>query len=408
MAKLNLLNDRAVRSAQYPETKSLNDGSGLSLKLTKTRKFWNFRYTSPLTKRVTQTIIGDYRDVSLKKAREIASHYRMMIKMGQDPVKSGSDGKTFDDIAQKYFEVNRGAWTPKHFNTTLGRYNNYLKKPLGHIFIDKIDYHTAKRVLDAVSKAGSHPTAKKLSSIINGIMDQGVDDKLIDRNLCLGAFGKVKTNHKPKPMPHLILTESQGIARFSQFLNDIENLDKTSIEVKYALLLAPHLFMRTANLVSIKLEYYDKENSMLHIPSEDMKDKTRRFYLPLSKQAQAIIEEVIAVTNPTEYLFESRASKTGHITGEAVNKAKKRTGWDFDDLALHGLRHTATTYLSERGFDFEATEAALHHKLAGIRGIYNKAEYIHQRKEMMQYWSDFLDETRNKHAEKGVINSNNL
>lgn len=196
-------------------------------------------------------------------------------------------------------------------------------------------------------------------------------------------------------MPHFNLTKKEDVTRFTQFLKDIKQIKQSSIVVKTALLLSPHLFMRSGSLVSLKVQNFDRENRTLVVPAENMKSKHSDFIVPISDQAFALLDNMLKVTNPDVFIFESKQSKTGYISREAISIAKKRAGWSFKaricNVTTHGLRHTATTYLTEQGFDYEVTELQLHHKLQGVRGIYNKAVHLDERRRMMQVWSDYIE-----------------
>ncbi len=74
-----------------------------------------------------------------------------------------------------------------------------------------------------------------------------------------------------------------------------------------------------------------------------------------------------------------------------LNHALGRAQRGMAHFTVHDLRRTGATHLSEMGYNPDWIEKALNHKLRGVRGIYNRAEYGTQRREMLQAWADALD-----------------
>lgn len=394
---INLLSDLKIKAATYPAIKSLNDGEGLSVQLSASAKKFRFRYTRPSTKKINNIILGQYPAMTLKSAREMAQEFREMVKRGIDPAnKEKVIEITFDDLAQQYFNKSRYEWSEKHYQTSVGRYNNYLAKPLGKKAAKSITAFDVYQILEAVANAGSYQTAEKLSYIINGTLAQAAALGQIPFNPAAGIMSQVSKTTQEKPMPHFNLTKKGETERFAKFLHDIDQIKHSSIAIKTALQLSPHVFMRTGTLVSLRIEDFDREARLLHIPAEQMKSNHSDFIVPLSSQAFALIDNLLQTTNPDTFIFESKSSKTDHITRESVSIAKRRAGWEYEDATIHGMRHTATTYLTEQGFDYEVTEMQLHHKLQGVRGVYNKAVHLEERRRMMQVWSDFIDELKSR------------
>lgn len=76
----------------------------------------------------------------------------------------------------------------------------------------------------------------------------------------------------------------------------------------------------------------------------------------------------------------------------AINKALQSLGYDTQKVQTgHGFRSMASTLLNEQGYNFDAIEVQLAHKETNkVRAAYNKAQYLPERKAMMQAWSDYL------------------
>ena len=82
------------------------------------------------------------------------------------------------------------------------------------------------------------------------------------------------------------------------------------------------------------------------------------------------------------------------MSNATLNAALRRLGYDSDTMTGHGFRHMASTLLNELGWNPDAIERQLSHKGHGIRAVYNRAEYMAERRKMMQAWADYLDNLR--------------
>jgi integrase len=141
----------------------------------------------------------------------------------------------------------------------------------------------------------------------------------------------------------------------------------------------------------------DFENELWTIPAERMKMKTAHV-VPLSKQAIKILLEIKPYTENKEAIFASPLRSAKFLSENTVTKAIKIMGFK-DEHTAHGFRHSGSTMLHNlmkiegaHGADTLIIEACLAHADKNtVRGIYNKAEYIPQRRALMQFWSDYLD-----------------
>jgi len=79
------------------------------------------------------------------------------------------------------------------------------------------------------------------------------------------------------------------------------------------------------------------------------------------------------------------------LSENTINQALKGLGYGSDIISPHGFRHTAATMLAERGWNTEAIDRQLAHKAAGVKGVYQKAQYLEERTRMMQAWADYAD-----------------
>lgn len=164
--------------------------------------------------------------------------------------------------------------------------------------------------------------------------------------------------------------------------------------MKRAHKLALHLLIlcmvRKSELIEAKWEELALEKSEWAIPGERMK-KDKPHFVPLSRQAVAMFEELKGLASGSEWVFPSRGDLNQPIAKSTLNVAVRALAIDVRDFVIHDFRRTASTHLHEAGFNSDWIEKCLAHETKGIRGIYNRAQYADQRREMLQWWANFVD-----------------
>jgi len=159
---------------------------------------------------------------------------------------------------------------------------------------------------------------------------------------------------------------------------------------KLALHLLILCMVRKSELIEARWDEIDLKTATWSISSQRMK-KSREHVILLSHQAISILEELKSLAGHSDYVFSSTHNINKPISKTTLNAAVKSLGLDIAPFVLHDFRRTASTHLHEAGFNSDFIEKALAHEQKGVRGIYNKAQYSQQRKEMLQTWADFID-----------------
>jgi hypothetical protein len=159
---------------------------------------------------------------------------------------------------------------------------------------------------------------------------------------------------------------------------------------KFAMQLLALTFVRTGELIGARWDEIDWAKEEWRIPKERMKMK-RPHVVPLSTQALAILREVQKRTGDKEFIFFSAASADKHISNGTVLMALRRMGYQ-GRMTGHGFRTLASTILNEKGYAPDVIERQLAHEDEDrVRAAYNRAEYLLDRKKMMQEYADWLD-----------------
>ncbi len=118
--------------------------------------------------------------------------------------------------------------------------------------------------------------------------------------------------------------------------------------------------------------------------------------VPLSRQVLEILEDLRQFSGDGKYLFPSIRSSVRPISDATMLNALRRMGYEKHEMSVHGFRSLASTLLNEHGYNRDWIERQLAHgERNEVRAAYNYAEYLPERKRMMQEWSDYLDELRN-------------
>lgn len=130
--------------------------------------------------------------------------------------------------------------------------------------------------------------------------------------------------------------------------------------------------------------------------------KMRRPHLvPLSRQAVVILRAAQNLARENRYVFPAPRDSHRPIQAGAINSALRRLGYRHDEMTAHGFRTTASNLLAELGFGRDAIELQLAHSLPGrLRRIYNHAQYLPERRQMMHTWADYLDQLRCRDGNK--------
>jgi len=351
------------------------------------RKWWMYEYM--YNGKRTQKSLGDYPEISLKKARELRDKYRQMELNNIPPSmlnKSTKKQYTLENLVLEYLD--RKNISDKHKRDTINRLNNHVFKYIGSMDIrdiKKIDIVNVFRNLTHIPE-----TARRLFNILDNTFKYASTLEIVERNIIADVdFNVLVPKKDSKNFPHIT-----DIEDMKKLLKDIENCN-CDITVKTALKLAPYLFIRPFPLIAMEWNEIDFENKQWHIPAEKMKKK-REHIVPLTDSMIKILKEIQPFTGNKRYIFYSNRSKDKHITTDTLNRALQRLGYK-NKMTTHGFRHFAATILNENANKIKVSEKAIAAQLSHtdfkdtMNRVYNKAQYLEERKKLMKWWSDFID-----------------
>ena len=388
MPLTNLKVDKAKpKEKQY----KLADERGMYLLIhPKGGKWWrlDYRYQG---KRKTLSL-GIYPDVSIKVARKKRDDARSILDGGIDPAYYRKSNKelsadSFEAVAREWFGKFRGQWTNNHATTTLGRLEKDILPWVGSRPIAAIEPPELLRVYQRIEKRGALETAHRIHQIASRIFRYGVATGKCPRDPTADLRGALP----PARSVHFAsLTDPKEIGALLRVIDDYQGSPVT----RCALQLAALVFVRPGELRHAEWTEIQLDLSEWRIPASKMKMK-RDHIVPFSMQAIKILEEIQPMTGPGRYVFPSLRTHTRPMSENTINGALRRLGYTKEEMTGHGFRSMASTLLNENGWSAAAIERQLAHVEGNsVRAAYNYADYLDERRRMMQWWADYLDDLR--------------
>lgn len=389
------LSDVKVRTSK-PKSASykLPDGDSMYLFIQPNgSKLWRMDYR--LNGKRNTASFGSYPEVTLAEARDRRLEARRLIDAGIAPTQHKLAAKqavlavtanTFESVAWEWFENKIKPLSESHQSRCRSYLENDLIPYLGKLPIASIE---APALLECLRRMETRTNARakpitETTNRVRGLMGQlwgyAIATGKAQRNVANDLKGALKP-HKGENYSHIT-----DPAVLGQLIRDIRNY-RGSIVVRAALCLTPLLFTRPGELRKARWSEIDLDaKQWRYIATKTQADHI----VPLSDQAVAILRDLYPLTSSSEHVFRGRDNKRP-ISDGTVNQALKSLGYDSDTIQPHGFRHTAATMLAELRFSPDEIERQLSHKAPGIRGVYQKAQYLESRTKMMQAWADYLD-----------------
>lgn len=373
------LNAMQVKAAKADaKDKLLTDGDGLYLNVRVSgTKQWQFRYR--LAGKQKKSILGHYPEVSLKAARDMRDAMRRDLSRGEDPARtdlSEYSAVTFGKMATDWHEKQLNRWSPGHARRVWSRIEGDLLPTLGDRPVAAITRKDVLTALRAVEARGAIDMAKRVGQYATQIFEFALSEEHVEFNPAVNLSKSLSANPPTKHHPRL--TDAQLPGFFSKLETYDSNLTRTGLK------LILHTFVRTKELLGVTEAEIDFEEMLWRIPGERMKRRLDHM-VPLTPTSAALFRHLIDL-NPS-------GGRLLPISSNTMIFAMYRMGY-HTKATVHGFRSTASTVLNESGlWRSDAIERQLAHVPDDqVRAAYNAALYLAERREMMSWWSDFLNE----------------
>jgi integrase len=380
------------------------DGEGLRLHVTTSGKYWHYRYRWDVKGK--ELSLGTYPTVSLKEARERHEEAKALSALGINPrsyrkqmkaAKAELNSRSFQAIALEWLARSLPTWSKSH----AVRVQRYLEKDvfpaLGVMQINEVKPADIIRVVQRVEARWAGDAARRVKQYIHQVYTYAVTLELAERNPAADIDNNII--FKPRTKKHFAtLTDPVKIGQLLRDMDDYQG----SLVVRSALCLSPLVLLRPGELRAAEWSEIDLDQSIWTIPIKRMKAPTHIkqanqsvHIVPLSHQAVAIFKELHSYTGKFKYVFPSARGVSRPLSDNGVRVALRTMGYDNQMITPHGFRGMASSLLNELGWKPDAIERQLAHKEANqIRAAYNRAEYLEERREMLQAWADYLDSLR--------------
>jgi integrase len=384
-----LLSDTTIKAAKPKEkTYMLRDGGGLWLVVEPSgRRWWKLRVV--FNKKENSFSIGDYLATSLARAREEQETIKRQIAAGIDPGLSrklrnqDQSDNTFKAIAMEWLAKQKTAWEERHAQTIEGRLQNHIFPHIGAASMQEINAPSLLSMLRQIEARGNFETVRRVNQICGQVFRYAIATGRADRNPAADLRGALTP---PKSRHMASLTNPNDIAGLLRAIDTYRG----SFVTLCALKLAPLLFVRPGELRHAEWSEIDLDRAEWRIPAEKMKMKNPHI-VPLSSQAVDLFLDLKPITGQDRYIFPSERSKARPMSNNTVNAALRRMGFTKDEMTGHGFRSIASTLLNEQGWNRDAIERQLAHAERNkVRAAYNFAEFLPERRKMMQGWADYL------------------
>ena len=376
------LTDLEIKKAKPREKRyTICDGKGLNLEIRPTgSKAWYLRYRE--NGKENTLVIGSYPAMSLSEAR----NRRDELKSGTFSLKAlhAHNLPTFQAVAHEWMENQSGHWVPRHAANVRRMLEAWLFPTVGARPLKEITAPELLAALRIIEDKGLVETAKRTRQVFSLVARYGVAIGVCDFDVSAALVGALKP-HTVKPMA--ALTRIEDIRRLIRAMKNY----KGSLVVKTALWFSLYTLARPGEVRHAEWKEIDLEKAIWSIPAEKMK-RRKPHIVPLCRQAVALLKELYPKTGRGTYVFPSARSPKGTepMSNNAIRVALRRMGFSNDEMSPHGFRSLGSTRLNEMGFRPDVIEAALAHTRGGVRGIYNRAEYLEERRDMLQEFADHL------------------
>lgn len=391
---------RALKADSRPIKKS--DGGGLFIYVTpEGSKLWRLAYRFHGKQKLLSG--GPYPLVKLADARKWRDEAKIDLRAGRDPsavrkaekqARKDALTNSFEEVAKEWIEARRCAWTPRYAGVIERRLSEDIYLTLGKVPITAIDPQMLLAALRKIEARGSIEMAHRVRNYCSEVFRFAIamEKCRSDPSRDIGPAMK-----KPPPVKHMAKIEAKDLPAFFARLNQDQGEPMSHL----ALRLTIQTMVRTQETRFAEwseFEGLDSATPLWRIPADRMKMRSEHL-VPLSPQAVELLKEV-EDANPFraagnerlgKFLFPVASSKTGTISENRMLDVMYRIGLR-GKATVHGFRGLASTVLNESGlFEPDWIEMQLAHVQRGVRAAYNSARYLNQRRDMMRWWSDYLE-----------------
>jgi len=395
------LTDTKLRSLKPTEKPyRVFDGDGLYIEIRpQGGKWWRFKYR--FGGREKSLSFGTYPDVSLALARTRLTAARQLVAAGTDPSAVRQEAKltkrrdavnTLQAVSRAWLAHRAPGWKAGSLEAITASLENHVFPTLGTRPIRAIAARDIREVVQAIDKQGAGETAGRVFQRLRSIYRYAMSEDLAEVDPTQSL--KPAEIFKPRSVTH---RASLDVAEMPEFFRKLDAYEGRQQSTKAALELLILTAVRPGELRGARWQEIDVAQSLWRIPGERMKMGTEHL-VPLSTQALTILESLKSSTGCHELVFPSPFYPGKPLSDNTLNNALARLGYKGTATA-HGFRTLFSTCANEAGWHSDVIEKQLaHEERDEVRGAYNRAQWLSERVELMQWWADYLETLRTDSA----------
>lgn len=356
-------------------------------------RYWRLNYRFGDKQKTVS--FGVYPEVTLAEARAKRDEARKQVADGTDPGAAKQEAKrvariasvnSFEAIAREWLAHVKHRWSEGHHTYTTRRFEAYVFPEIGHAPISQINAPALLAMARKIESKGTIETAHKVMNTCSQVFRYAVASGRCERD----PVGDLRGAIKPRPAPrHMNALSEKDLPALLRKMDAYATDNGGELQTQYALQLLALTFVRTGELREATWDEFNLDKAEWRIPAERMKMKAPHI-VPLSRQALAVLEKLRELNGSFQWVFPGIRPSVA-MSKNTVLFALYRMGYR-GRMTGHGFRAVASTLLNEMGFDPDVIERQLAHvERNRVRAAYHRAEYLQERRKMMQQWADCLD-----------------
>ncbi|HEY8876245.1 MAG TPA: integrase arm-type DNA-binding domain-containing protein [Roseateles sp.] len=396
------LTDIECKNASCPPEQKrvrLADGQGLYLEVAPNgskRWFWKY-YFGGKEKRLA---LGSYPETAAKQARLKRDEARLLQQAGSDPARERIVAKlqrkaasinTFEAVARDFHALKAPGWSEHYADRWLSRLEKDVFPWIGKLPIVDVKAPLLLATLRRVEGRGVKELAHSLREACGQVFKHGNSLGACEHNPAAtlsGALKPVATKH----MAAVLEPKAAGDLMRAILAYEGQPATRTALE------LSALIFQRPGNVRAMEWAWVDLDAAMLTIPAQSMKRvkdgkvNGRPHFVPLAPRAVELLRDLHPLTGHGRFVFPSLLTGERCMSENTLRTALRRMGFDNDVMTPHGFRAMARTLMVERlNVHPDVIEAQLAHGKSGPLGMaYDRAEFMEQRRQMMNTWAEYL------------------
>ena len=379
------LTELSVRQAKPREKRyTMSDGKGLILEIRPSgKKYWIARLW--IGGKETRRCLGSYPDMNLKTAREENFLLRKKASEGGDQALASV---TFGAVAEEWLK-NRAEprFSPSYMRSTLIRLNKHILPNLGPMDVKDITPQTILAICRKLEGYGHIETSHRIKQLTGQIFRYAMASGYVDGDPSGALSGALQPN---QPKHYSAITDPDAIGALMRGIDAYPQR-----QTRIALWFSALVFCRPGEVRHAEWTEINWTTEEWRIPAEKMK-MSRPHVVPLARQTIALLREIEPLTGDSKWIFPSARRDGRPMSENAIRVALRSMGYSNDEMTAHGFRAMFSTVANETGmWPPDVIERQLAHvEQNSVRAAYNHAEYLDKRREMMQWWADWLDARR--------------